>query len=396
MSKRFFMLLVFSPLVISSCTLNRFSGEDFVPVSSENTSSVSSSSEQPEIQFTISSARFTDEQGHLRVDYVCNYASPFAIPNHTFEKINVTGVVSTELDYSHASYFTLLSPIINTSLKFEFFDDEGTVYISARCTNVELYEESSSQIVYPSGYDTLYWSDEFDGTSLDTSKWTYEDGNGDWGWGNGEMEYYTSSNDSVSDGVLTISAKKEERGGFHYTSTRIKTQNKVKFTYGYVEARIALPAEQAMWPAFWMMPNDSTYGGWPNSGEIDIMEARGRVPNASSSAIHYSIPNEGNDNYLHHYRSHEQSGHSIVQYHKYAVEWQADFIKFFIDDYCHASYNKSQWMTFNKQDSETAPFDKDFYIILNLAVGGQFDNWVEPRNGFTSADMKVDYVRIFK
>ena len=398
MNKRIVLLLVFSPLVISSCSLLDFSSaNDFVPASSgDNSSIISPSSEQAPIEFNISSAAFTDEAGHLKVTYTCNYASPFAIPGRTFEKINVMGVTASELDYSYPGYFTLLSPIINTSLKFEFFDDNNTVYISIRYNNVLPYEESTDTIVYPEGYNTLYWNDEFDGNSLDTTKWTYETGNGNWGWGNGEMEYYTSSNDTVNDGVLTISAKAQEMGGYHYTSTRIKTQNKVKFTYGYVEARIALPAEQAMWPAFWMMPNDNTYGGWPNSGEIDIMEARGRVPDRSSSAIHFSISNEGGDASQHKYLTHEQDGNNIVHFHKYAVEWQADFIKFYIDDYCHASYNKTQWMTFNKQDSETAPFDKDFYIILNLAVGGQFDNWVEPRTGFTSADMKVDYVRVFK
>ncbi len=400
MNKKAILLLVFAPLVISSCSLmTLYSEDEFVTSSnSENPSNSSSSSENPPVEFSISSAAFVDKENHLEVNYTCNYASPFVVPDHPFKNLNITGITvdNNELDYSYPGYFTLLSPVVSTSLKFEFFDEDDALYISVRYNNVLPYEESSQTIDYPDGYDTLYWNDEFDGSSLDTSKWTYETGNGNWGWGNGEMEYYTNSNDTVSDGVLTISAKAQEMGGYHYTSTRIKTQNKVKFTYGYVEARIALPAEQAMWPAFWMMPNDDTYGGWPNSGEIDIMEARGRLPDRSSSAIHFSIPNDAGTASQHKYLTHEQDGSNIVQFHKYAVEWQADFIKFYIDDYCHASYNKTQWMTYNKQDSDTAPFDKDFYIILNLAVGGQFDNWVEPRSGFTSADRKVDYVRVFK
>ena len=404
MSKRPFLLLVFAPLVLSSCSLLQFHNGDeseFKPTSSSSSSSTissSSSSKLPDPVLTLTSGEFIDAQGHLTVHYECNYLSPYNVDGHEFGELRIMGSLVYENSVNHQEKtFTVLSPVIQPNLKFEFYDKNKTLYLMARCYNITMFgDEPGEQIVYPQGYNTLYWADEFDGNSLDTSKWTYETGNGDWGWGNGEMEYYTDSNDTVSDGVLTITAKREEMGGFHFTSTRIKTQNKVKFTYGYIEARIALPNEQAMWPAFWMMPNDSVYGWWPNSGEIDIMEAKGRLPTVSSSAIHFSIPNSEGNNYQHTYLTHEETGHNIVSYHKYAVEWQADFIKFFIDDNCHVTYTKSQWMTYNQLDSDTAPFDKDFYIILNLAVGGQFDNWVEPRDGFTSANMLVDYVRVFK
>ena len=127
------------------------------------------------------------------------------------------------------------------------------------------------------------------------------------------------------------------------------------------------------------------------TGEIDIMEARGRQPYVSSSAIHFSKPN-GDHTYL----TEEKSGHYIGDYHKYAVEWKEDYIKFFVDDVCYHTDYKSQWGTSTAQSSETAPFDQDFYIILNLAIGGQFDNWTMPPENFTSADMKIDYVRVFK
>ena len=146
-----------------------------------------------------------------------------------------------------------------------------------------------------------------------------------------------------------------------------------------------------MWPAFWMMPNDSYYGGWPHSGEIDIMEAKGRFPNNSSSALHFSTSN-GDHTYL----SNEKTGHNITQFHKYAVEWKEDSIKYYIDDVCHLNIDKYQWTTKNAQGSATAPFDKDFYLILNLAVGGHFDGYLLPPAGFGYADMQVDYVRVFK
>ena len=393
MNKKVIPLLIISSFLLSGCDIIdsfiHYGEQDFVPEEKDE----EEPSKPEEVTFNISSAYFTDKDGHLRVNYKCNYESPFDVPGHEFSKLNITGVTASELNVSHQGYFTLLSPIVNTKLKFEFYDSNNQIYISIRYSDVTLYDEDNPiiQVDFPEGYNTLYWSDEFDGTSLDTSKWSYEIGNGNWGWGNGEAQYYTDSNDYVSDGVLTIQGRKQHMGEQDYTSTRIKTQGKVKFTYGYVEARIALPVISGMWPAFWMMPNDSTYGGWPHSGEIDIMEARGRLPYVSSSAIHFSKPN-GDHTYL----TEEKSGHYIGDYHKYAVEWKEDVIRFFVDDVCYHTDFKYQWGTSNAQSSETAPFDKDFYIILNLAIGGQFDNWTMPPENFTSADMKIDYVRVFK
>lgn len=393
MNKKIIPLLIISPMILSSCTL-------FFDSSEEKSSSISSSenessgSQYEEVTFSIVSANFIDEKGHLKIYYSCNYPSPFNVTGHTFNKLNVTGVTVKELNSATSGYFTILSPIISTSLKFEFYDTNNVVYILERCNDVKLYdgeEEEEETIDYPSGYSTLYWSDEFDSISLNTSNWTYETGNGDWGWGNGESQYYTSNNDFISDGVLTIRAKKETIDSYSYTSTRIKTQNKVHFTYGYVEARIALPAITGMWPAFWMMPNSSIYGTWPNSGEIDIMEAKGRVSNASSSALHFS-DTSGSHTYL----TNEKSGHNITSYHKYAVEWTSTLINYYIDDVCHLSITNNQWGTYTKKDSDTAPFDQDFYIILNLAVGGQFDGYQMPPDSFSYADMLVDYVRVFK
>ena len=384
MNKKYFPLLIISAFLFSSCSFS------FSP----------NKGEEPEVvEFSISEARFTDEQGHLKVTYECNYDSPFDVDGHKFGKLNITGVTSSELNYSTSGYFTLLSPIVSTSLKFEFIDNDNVVYISTRYANVILYNEPGpidpdpeiDPTEYPSGYTTLYWHDEFDGEALDQSSWSYQIGNGDGGWGNGESQYYTNSNEFVSNGELTIRAKKENVASFNYTSSRLITRQKVHFTYGYVEAKISLPDVVGMWPAFWMMPNDSVYGGWPHSGEIDIMEAKGRFVTQSSSAIHFST-NAGQHTYL----SNEKNGHNITQYHKYAVEWKADTIRFFIDDVCHLEINNNQWGTVADQSSQTAPFDKDFYIILNLAVGGHFDDYRLPPDSFTSCDMKVDYVRVFK
>lgn len=386
--------------MLSSCSLLQFHNggdEEVTPTSSSQIStSSSSSSGQSAVEFTITSAMFVDEENRLLVNYRCNYSSPFNVAGHEFSRLNITGVNVNEenIDHSNPGRFSLISPVVSTTLKFEFYDIYGKIYISTRYSDVKLYTPDTPDIDYPSGYSTLYWSDEFDGESLNQSNWTYEIGDGSptvTQWGNNEAEYYTNQNDSIRDGNLIITAKKEEMGGYHYTSTRIKTQNKVYFTYGYVEARIALPAGTGLWPAFWMMPNSSVYGGWPHSGEIDIMEARGRITNQSSSALHFSIVGGG-----HTYLSDEKSGHNITQYHKYAVEWTEDNINFFIDDYNFVSFDKSQWSTNGSPYSQTAPFDKDFYIILNLAVGGNFDGGQLPSDSNLPAEMKVDYVRVFK
>ena len=392
MNKKVIPLLLISSFLLTGCEfLDALlpEEEEFVPADKDDDDDTP---KPEEVEFAITSAMFIDANRHLKVNYTCNYESPFDIPGHEFSKLNITGVTASELDVSHERYFTLLSPIENTTLKFEFYDSNNKVYISLRYQNVTLFDPDvpvPPTIDYPDGYSTLYWSDEFDGNSLDTSKWTYEIGNGDWGWGNGESQYYTNSNDTVSDGVLNIVARRQTVDSCDYTSTRIKTQNKVKFTYGYVEAKIALPAVTGMWPAFWMMPNNSVYGGWPHSGEIDIMEARGRLPNISSSAIHFSNSSG------HTYNTREKSGHNITEFHKYAVEWKQDSISFYVDDVMYFTNSKYEWSTQNSS-SDTAPFDQDFYIILNLAVGGQFDSFKMPPDNFTSATMKVDYVRVFK
>ncbi len=378
MNKKLLTLLFVPTFLTTSCGMFSSSQEE------------KGDDEPKDINFVITEATFTDEEGHLQVNYTCDY-DPFTLGEHPFSRLTNFGNSVTELDYSLEGIFTFKTSLISTSIKLEFFDTNNTVYLTYRYQDVTQYDPGQSPIDYPAGYNTLYWHDEFDGEQLDTSKWTYEIGNGDWGWGNNEAEYYTDHNDRVEDGYLHISAKRETVDNFQYTSTRIKTQNKVYFTYGYIEASISLPLVTGMWPAFWMMPNASVYGGWPNSGEIDIMEAKGRLAYQSSSALHYSLPGGG-----HTYLANEHDGHYIASFHKYAVEWQQDYIKYYIDDTLHLAISKAEWSTSGAPTSEYAPFDKDFYLILNLAVGGHFDEYRMPPESFTSADMVVDYVRVFK
>ena len=261
----------------------------------------------------------------------------------------------------------------------------------------------------------LVWSDEFNGNSLDETVWGYQMGrgeNGNWAWGNNEQQFYTSQSTNsgknifVSDGMLTIRGIRESysannpnwnnTGGAvqsaNYTSGRILTRNNFFTKYGRIEARISLPIEQGLWPAFWMMPQYSAYGGWPQSGEIDIMEAKGRLPKVYGGTIHFGNPYPNNQwlstgNYTF------PNNGTIGDFHVYAVEWEYGSFKWFCDDILIGS-RTSGWFTPN--GTFPAPFDKEFYIILNLAIGGNFDGNLEPTAAWQSGDMKIDYVRVYQ
>lgn len=250
---------------------------------------------------------------------------------------------------------------------------------------------------YP-GYH-LVWNDEFEGDSLDMGKWGYQVGTGDWGWGNGELQYYTEGqNAKVGNGNLTITAKREDYQGSQYTSTRLWTSGKFSCKYGRIEARISLPVTVGMWPAFWMMPQDSVYGGWPYSGEIDIMERllNQELVNSTnnsviltSAAIHFANATNG-----HTYRTRQNyASYTVRDYHLYTLLWDEESIQFMVDDVVFATYRKSQWNTNSLYAGTNAPFDQNFYIILNLAVGGQA---ARPSASFQSDEMKVDYVRVYQ
>ncbi|MCD8194951.1 MAG: family 16 glycosylhydrolase [Coprobacillus sp.] len=258
-----------------------------------------------------------------------------------------------------------------------------------------------SWTLYGGDYTTLIWSDEFEGSSLDKSKWSYQTGGGygagepGFGWGNNELEWYQESNVSTANGNLLISAKKEHIYGtddyYQYTSGRIRTFGLFDLTYGKVEARIKYDTQTGMWPAFWLLPVDSSiYGTWPSSGEIDIFEGKGRLPYWGSSALHYG-------NVYDEYKSTEYTLNSPAsEWHTYSVIWATNNISYYCDDSLTMSINSNQWYSGGDTSSETAPFDVPFYIILNLAVGGNFDDNKSPESSFTSANMYVDYVRVYK
>ena len=259
----------------------------------------------------------------------------------------------------------------------------------------------------------LVWSEEFEGTSLNTETWGYMLGNGNEynnpGWGNDELEYYKQENVSVKNGELHITAKREQTKvrydgderdtTYKYTSGRITSSGKVSFKYGKIEAKIKLPAERGLWPAFWMFPEESAYGNWPHSGEIDIMEANGGSSQASSAALHYSLSN-GQHTWQVGGKSYGGRGNpgSITDYHVYGVIWEEDQFDFYVDESIILTVPRRVWSTaaVSKSTNENAPYDKEFHFLLNMAVGGNYVHNDEPSVNFTEADMVVDYIRVYQ
>lgn len=235
---------------------------------------------------------------------------------------------------------------------------------------------------------TPVWADEFDYTGApEAAKWGYDIGGG--GWGNNEKQYYTNStnNAKVQDGKLTITAIKEPINGMNYSSARLVSKNKGDFLYGRVEVRAKLPAGKGTWPAIWMLPTDWNYGGWPKSGEIDIMEHVGYDPNK----VHFYVHTEA---YNHSIGT--QKGANMViptattEFHKYRVDWTPYAVRGYFDDnlvftFVNEGKGSAEW-----------PFDKRFHLLMNIAVGG---NWGGAQGIDDTAfpqSMEVDYVRVYK
>lgn len=249
----------------------------------------------------------------------------------------------------------------------------------------------------------LTWCDEFTGVGpnintqgVDLDKWAFQTGTGSQygltGWGNNEQQFYLQNNARVENGRLIIEAKKESIGGMPYTSARLWTQPTFSQRYGRFEASIKLPIGDGLWPAFWMLPVNSPYGTWARSGEIDIMEARGRVPNVATGALHYGGTWPDNT-----YRSASYTfpaGMDINQFHEYAIEWEENEIRWYVNGNLY--FRMTDW--FATGFDFPAPFDVEFYLILNLAVGGTFDgNRLPPDALFDEPVlMEIEFVRVFE
>lgn len=243
----------------------------------------------------------------------------------------------------------------------------------------------------------LYWQDEFDGSQLDLSNWEPMIGNGqDYGipgWGNNELQYYTNtaSNIAVSGGTLKITARRQNFGGQAYTSARLRTANRVDFKWGRIEGRMKLPSTRGIWPAFWMLPTGSPYGGWASSGEIDIMESVNQADRIYGT-IHHGAPWPNNT----------QGGADFADgtdfsenFHVYTVEWDPNQIRWYLDGRLYGTRSSNQWFSTSAPNNPRAPFDHEFHLLLNVAVGGNFPGNPDGTSQFPQT-LEVDYVRVYR
>ncbi len=266
----------------------------------------------------------------------------------------------------------------------------------------------------------LVWADEFDGTEVDRTKWDFDIGNGFYdyqrhawvpGWGNEELQYYTHEPENVvlRDSCIVIRAVKAPLHGCGYTSARLKTKKRdgtVLFatTYGRIEFRARVPWGKGLWPALWMLPVDDAYGGWAASGEIDLMEIVGEKPHEVLNSIHFGSTFPGRELITTVHALPEVS--LVSDWHTYAVEWEPGEIRFFVDEVQTCRYD--HWWSCSKtkdgagvapkKEAELnpwpAPFDRPFYLLMNVAVGGNFPGAPNPQTKFP-AELVVDYVRVY-
>ncbi len=235
----------------------------------------------------------------------------------------------------------------------------------------------------------LVWADEFNGKGLpDSTRWSYDVGGS--GWGNNEKQFYTqrrTENARLQDGKLIIEARKEDYGGAHFTSARLVSKNKGDWKYGRIEVKAKLPQGRGVWPAIWMLPTNWVYGGWPKSGEIDIMEFVGYLPDSLYGSVHTGAFN--------HAIGTNKTGGTLRKnlstvYHVYVIEWTPDEIKFFVDNEQYHQFKN------NGSGSDAWPFDQAFHLLLNIAVGGNWGGKFGIDEAIFPQRMEIDYVRVYQ
>lgn len=317
------------------------------------------------------------------------------------------------------SNLVVTTEIVGTSATYPNGDGSGTVKFNINATNATSYKialgngeiqevtagiftyayttsGTNTYVVYVSAYNgakfvstsvsinlyvapTSIWSDEFNANGApDSSKWGYDTGAG--GWGNNEPQYYTSrpENVIVQNGSLKITTKKESYLGSDYTSARILSKGKFSFKYGKVEFRAKLPVGGGTWPALWMLGSNIDSTPWPACGEIDIMEHVYNQLNKIHGTLHYTGHSGGSGD-----STTINIANATTEFHIYTLDWRADSIKFYVDNQLFKTF----------ANSASLPFNQNFFLIINTAIGGNFGGAIDPN--FTSSTFEIDYVRVY-
>ncbi len=353
---------------------------------------------------------FRDDGGNILALYrssliTTNAIAAGAFPESTWVNLSVTNQYDPNSLQITNTVTRLTAPVGTSFVRCQIvfqgdqYNSNGSVYFD----DLTLNQLSAS---YFGTNWNIVWDDEFNGTTLNTNNWTFDIGNGFYsgsyyvsGWGNNELEYYTSrtNNVYVAGGLLHIHAQEESYDGQSYTSGRIKSLGLFSKEYGRFEWRAALPQGVGFWPALWMLPENSPYGGWPNSGEIDVMENNGAVTNQEGGTIHFGGAS-GDDVYFGQTYTF-LTGDSVTNFHAYLLQWTTNSIQWFVDG--HLYETQTNWWS-NVGTSDTtypypAPFNQPFYILMNLAIGGNYLGNPDTNsiNASLPGEMLVDYVRVY-
>jgi len=327
----------------------------------------------------------TSGTAKVNEDFTHSVQSISFAPNETQKTITIN-VVADDVKESDEEFTVTLMNTLNAVL----YKTVGNGVIQNDDTRIGFtnagYDAPGS---YP-GY-SLSWADEFNGPALNTSIWSHENGDGcpgNCGWGNNELEYYTDRAENLyfQDGKMIIEARKESFAGKSYTSSKILTRGKKMIKFARIDIRAKLPKGKGIWPAFWMMPQSSVFGGWPKSGELDIMEVVGHEPQKTHGTLHFG-PGPGSTQLGGNYSL--STGTFYDEFHVFSVEWKQDQIKWLVDGVVFSTHTKAEF------GSNNYPFNEEFYLIFNLAVGG---NWPGSPDANTTLPqwLIVDYVRVYQ
>ncbi len=283
------------------------------------------------------------------------------------------------------------SEVVDSGTSAEKISSSSADQIASSSSDISTPEASSSSetVASSSNISPYLWNDEFDGDAIDTEKWTFEIGTGASGWGNNEWQYYTdrSENAYIKDGILHIRANKESFEGASYTSARMITKGKFSFTYGTIEARIALPVGKGIWPAFWMLGENIDQVSWPACGEIDIIEA------VNDENIVYGTNHWQTEGHQADYGNNTGGFHGastaldITEFHTYKFTWDEKLIAMYVDDF------KYHEISIEDNAGGTEAFHKPFFLLLNVAVAGNWPGFEVDDAQFPN-EMLIDYIRV--
>lgn len=310
-------------------------------------------------------------------------------PGETSKEIAIQ-IVGDELIEGNEEFDVVLYNPVNALL------DQSTAKVTIKDDDTG----NTGELIIPTtGYTTptsypgfnLTWADEFNGTTLDAAAWNYELGDGcpgNCGWGNNELQYYRNENTFLKDGNLVIEARKQNFGGYQYTSSRLTTQGKKQFKYGRIDIRAALPEGQGLWPALWMLGSSVTQNGWPACGEVDIMELTGNLPGRVLGTVHFGA-NLSQHQYVSGTRTLPGNAKFSQEFHVFSLNWRENQIQFLVDDVPFHNITPAS------MNGQPYPFNNFFFFIFNVAVGGNFPGSPDGTTAFPQR-MIVDYIRVFQ